>query len=272
MKKPKNYQTGPAPIYLRITVNGKRSETTTGRECDPARWNNQAGRANGTKEDVRAFNAYLDDLQKKVYEAHRQLTEADAVITAETIRNKFLGKTEKPRSLIEIFKEHNKKMEALLGEEYSKGTLCRYQTSLKHTQDFLTWKFNLTDIDIKLIDHAFITEYEFYLRSVRKCNNNSAVKYIKNFGKIIRICLANQWLSYNPFSNYKNKIKAVERVYLTTEELQELADKDLPTERLGQVRDIFLFCCFTGLAGDSDERDHSNPAQADHPFRAKLTT
>jgi site-specific recombinase XerD len=248
MKKQKNYQSGSAPIYIRITVSGKRSETTTGRECDPSRWNTGAGRANGTKEDTRAFNAFLDDLQTKVYQAHRLLTEADELITAETIRNKFLGKTEKPRSLIEIFKDHNKKVEALIGKEYAKGTLCRYQTSLKHTIDFLKWKYNLTDIDIKKVDHAFLMEYEFYLRSERKCANNSAVKYIKNFGKIIRICIANRWLTYDPFLNYKNKIKTVDRVYLTTGELQAMINKDMVTDRLTQVRDIFLFCCFTGLA------------------------
>ena len=248
MKKQKNYQSGTAPIYIRITVSGKRSETTTGRECEPSRWNTGAGRANGTKEDTRAFNAFLDDLQTKVYQAHRLLTEADELITAETIRNKFLGKTEKPRSLIEIFKDHNKKVEALIGKEYAKGTLCRYQTSLKHTIDFLKWKYNLSDIDIKKVDHAFLMEYEFYLRSERKCANNSAVKYIKNFGKIIRICIANRWLIYDPFLNYKNKIKIVDRVYLTTGELQEMTNKDMVTDRLTQVRDIFLFCCFTGLA------------------------
>ena len=248
MKKQKNYQSGSAPIYIRITVSGKRSETTTGRECEPSRWNTGAGRANGTKEDTRAFNAFLDDLQTKVYQAHRLLTEADELITAETIRNKFLGKTEKPRSLIAIFKDHNKKVEALIGKEYAKGTLCRYQTSLKHTIDFLKWKYNLTDIDIKKVDHAFLMEYEFYLRSERKCANNSAIKYIKNFGKIIRICIANRWLIYDPFLNYKNKIKTVDRVYLTAGELQEMINKDMATDRLTQVRDIFLFCCFTGLA------------------------
>ncbi|MGY0039411.1 site-specific integrase [Pedobacter sp. NJ-S-72] len=176
------------------------------------------------------------------------MTEEDTIVTAETIRNKFMGRTEKPRSLIDIFKEHNKKMEALLGKEYAKGTLCRYKTSLSHTQGFLKWKYNLTDIDIKAVDHAFIIEYEFYLRSERKCANNSAVKYIKNFGKIIRICLSNRWISHDPFLNYKNKVKTVDRVYLTTEELQEISTKDMATERLAQVRDIFLFCCFTGLA------------------------
>lgn len=248
LKRQKNYKTGPAPIYMRITVNGKRSENSTGRECEPSRWNTYAGRANGTKEATKAMNAYLDDLQKKIYEAHSQLTEADAIITAESIRNKFLGKGGQPRSLMEIFKDHNQKVAALVGKEYTKGTLCRYQTALKHTGDFLKWKYNLSDIDIKKIDHAFLMDFEFYLRSERKCANNSTVKYIRNFGKIIRICIANRWLAYDPFLNYKNKVKTVDRVYLTTEELQEMADKDMATDRLTQVRDIFLFCCFTGLA------------------------
>jgi hypothetical protein len=89
LKKPKNYQHGPMPVYLRITVNGQRAESASGRECLPSLWNNTAGRFKGTKEEIKSFNAYLDDLQTKVYQAHRLLTEADAVITAETIRNKF---------------------------------------------------------------------------------------------------------------------------------------------------------------------------------------
>lgn len=248
MKKQKNYQSGVAPIYMRITVNGKRSEATTGRECEPSRWNANAGRASGNKEEIRSFNAYMNDLQTKVYNAHRQLTEADELITAESIRDKFIGKAEKPHFLMEIFKDHNNKMEALVGREYTKGTLCRYQTSLKHTGDFMKWKYNISDIDIKKIDHAFILDYEFYLRSVRKFANNSAVKYIKNFGKIIRICLANRWLTYNPLMNYKNKVKTVDLVYLTTDELQEITNKGMVTERLTQVRDIFLFYRLTGLA------------------------
>lgn len=212
------------------------------------RWNANAGRANGTKEDIRSFNAYLDDLQKKVYEAHRLLTEVDELVTAETIRNKFLGKTERPHSLIQIFENHNEKMETLICKKYSKGTFTCFQTSLKHTRNFLKWKYNLNDINIKAIDHAFITEYDFYSRSKCKCANNSTVKNIRNFGKIIRICMANKWIVSDPFMNYKDTMKPVDRVYLTNDELQELADKKLATDRLMHVRDIFLFCCFTGLA------------------------
>jgi site-specific recombinase XerD len=150
--------------------------------------------------------------------------------------------------LIPIFQDHNNKIKELLGIEYAPGTYERYQTSLKHTKDFLNWKYSISDIDITKIDHAFITDYEFYLRSVRKCANNTAVKYIKNFNKIIKLCLANDWLDKNPFANYKSKVKEVERVYLSEGEIQNIINKDFKTERLSLVRDIFLFSCFTGLA------------------------
>ena len=248
LKRPKNYEKGPIPVYMRITVDGKRSEVTTNRECEPSEWSTGAGRAKGTREKVRSFNAYLDNLQTKVYDACGLLANAEVDITAESIKNLFIGKVEKPHMILEIFTEHNRQMEALVGDEYASGTLERYQTSLKHTKDFLEWKYQKLDMDIKRIDHEFITNYEFYLRSERKCANNSAVKYIKNFKKIIRICLANGWITKDHFVNYKAKVKQVDRIYLNEDELQKITNKEFATNRISQVRDIFLFSCFTGLA------------------------
>ena len=135
-----------------------------------------------------------------------------------------------------------------MGLECAPGTLERYKTSLKHTKDFIQWKYNLSDINIEEIDHAFITEYEFYLRTVRKCNNNSAVKYIKNFHKIVNQCIANGWLNKDPFVNYKSKVKEVVREFLNDEEIERIINKKFAFERLALVRDIFVFSCFTGLA------------------------
>jgi len=248
LKRPKNYENGPMPVYLRITVNGKRAETTSGRECLPANWNGKSGRFRGTKEEIKSFNAYLDNLQSQVYDAHKTLTEAGVLITADLIKNKLLGKTEKSRTLISVFKDHNKKVAALVGNEYAAGTLTRYETSLRHTQSFMEWKYQVSDIDVKAVDHDFISNYEFYLRSEKKCANNSAVKYIKNFKKIIRICLASGWLEKDPFVNYKAKVKQVDRIFLSAEQIGQITEKTFDTVRLNQVRDIFLFCCFTGLA------------------------
>ena len=248
LKKKKNYTSGLVPVYLRITVDGARAEVTTNRECEPEKWNSHSGRATGTKENIKSLNAFLDNLQSDAYEAHRYLHENGKLITAESLKNRMLGKSEKSYMLIELFKDHNSKVASLVGKGFAPATHKRYETSLRHTQAFLKFKFGVADINIEKVDNAFINDYDYYLRTTNKCNNNSTLKYIKNLGKIIRICLSNGWIIKNPFVNYKGKIKTVNRVYLTEEEVQRMADKCFDIDRLSQVRDVFLFCCFTGLA------------------------
>ncbi len=247
-KKAKATTDGLVPIYQRITIGGHRLEISTKRYVDISKWSTEAGKMKGNSEDARALNVYLDILKSKVYDYQKEILHEKLLLNVENMRNKILGTTAKARMLVAIFQDHNNRVEALLGDEFAPGTLDRYKTSLKHTIAFMQWKFNISDIDIKRIDHAFITDYDFYLRSVRKCANNTAVKYIKNFGKIIRICLANDWLSKNPFVNYKAKVKEVERAFLVQEEIELISSKHFSTERLNLVKDIFLFSCYTGLA------------------------
>jgi len=66
IRKQKNYKGGVMPIYMRITVSGKRVNISARRDCDPVKWNNHAGRAIGTKEEIKSLNKYLDLLQYNV--------------------------------------------------------------------------------------------------------------------------------------------------------------------------------------------------------------
>jgi len=248
-KKSKNHQPGqPIPVYLRITVAGKRAEISINRHVDPDKWISEAGRLKGHGEEARKFNAHLDTLRSKLYDAHDALIRENKYITAEAIKNKYLGIGEKMRMLVPIFKKHNDEVAALVPAEFSAGTLERYKTSLSHTIEFMKKRYGIADICINEINHEFIMDYDFYLRSERKCANNTTVKYIKNFKKIIRICIANGWLDKDRFVSYKPKVKEVERGFLTEGQIQTILNKEFPTERLNQVKDIFLFCCFTGLA------------------------
>ena len=247
-KSTKSNSAGQFPIYVRLTVDGKRLEFSSKKFIDPAKWSAEMTKMKGQSEDARSINEYLDLIKSKVYTIQMDLIHRNENITIEVFKNILNGTHERKRFLIPIFQEHNNKIKELLGIEYAPGTLERYETSLKHTKNFLIWKYNISDINIDKIDHAFITDYEFYLRTVKKCANNTAVKYIKNFNKIIKLCLANDWLDKNPFANYKSKVKEVERVYLSEDEIQNIINKDFKTERLSLVRDIFLFSCFTGLA------------------------
>jgi len=249
VKRSKTNAEGLAPVYLRITVDGVRIEISSKRYVNPDRWSTNGQKLNGNNEAVKSINAYLKTLEHQVYDVHRDMIERKLLITAPNLKDRLLGGKHSPgKMLVPIFQEHNRQVAALIGKEYAKGTLDRYETSLKHTQAFLQWKFNSCDIDIRAIDHEFIMAYDFYLRSERSCNNNSTVKYLKNFKKIILICIANGWLDKDPFVKYKPKVKEVKRDFLNAEELEVMAKKKLVSDRVSQVRDIFLFSCYTGLA------------------------
>ena len=239
---------GTAPIYLRITIDGKAADIAAKRYIEPQKWDGKAHKALGNSQEARTLNVYLKTLKQQVYDSHYVMLKGDKNVTAVGLKSKLLGTDIEQRMLIPIFQDHNDKVEALVGHDFAPGTLERYKTSLKHTQEFINWKYKISDIDIKAIDHAFIMDYDFWLRSVRKCGNNTAVKYIKNFKKIIRLCMAHGWLNKDPFLGYKAKLKAVERPFLSKEEIQTMYEKEFVSDRLTQVQDVFLFCCYTGLA------------------------
>ncbi|AIN74621.1 site-specific integrase [Flavobacterium psychrophilum] len=248
IKRSKTNNEGVCPIYVRVTVQAKRFEFSSNKFINPEKWSGEGSKVKGTNEEARTINSHLDYLKNQILESEKRLFKKDIIINSENLKNELLGVNETKRMLIPIFQDHNNKIKELVGKEYAPGTLERYKTSLKHTIEFLEWKYKASDIEITKIDHAFVTDYEFFLRSVRNCANNTAVKYIKNFNKIIKICIANHWIERNPFANYKSKVKEVERVYLSEDEIQNIINKDFKTERLSLVRDIFLFSCFTGLA------------------------
>lgn len=239
---------GLLPIYLRITVDGVRIEISTSKYVEKSKWSVEGAKIKGNSEEARTINNYLDILKNKVYETEKTMLNNNLEITANTFKNKFLGIEEKQRMLIPIFQEHNKRMEALIDKEFALNTHKRYETSLGHIQEFLKHNYSVNDIPIKEVNLAFVNDFDFYLRSVKNCNNNSTIKYVRNLGKIIKSCYANEWIQRDPFLNYKGKVKEVEREFLSKEEVNTIYLKEFSTARVNQVKDAFIFCCFTGLA------------------------
>jgi hypothetical protein len=194
------------------------------------------------------LNAYLDTLQSKAYEALRFFIDRDEIITAEKIKDKLSGIKERPKKILEVFQHHNDQIKTLVGKSYAALTLKRYITALDHTREFISWKYHLSDLDIKKLNYEFIAEYNFYLRSIRKCGHNSTMKYLSNLKKVVLLCLKKGWLLRDPFYGFNLATKEVIREILTNDELSAIASKQFLTERLNITRDIFLFSCYTGLA------------------------
>ncbi|WAC11444.1 site-specific integrase [Dyadobacter pollutisoli] len=248
LKTTKNQKEGLRYVYLRITVDGKYIDLSTKRLCNPNRWSTEAGRATGNNEAARTLNAYLDTLTSKVFQARKMLIDDDKHVTAETLKNVLLGKSTEKRTILEVFEHHNKQMEALVGKEFAPLTLKRYKTAREHTQSFIQWKYKVDDFLISDLDFEFISEFSFWLKTARGCNHNSAIKYMSNLKKIVLICVNNKWLKKDPFQGFKLTKKEVVKNPLSREELKRLTEKVFEVERISQVRDIFLFCCYTGLA------------------------
>jgi site-specific recombinase XerD len=248
VKSSKASKNGLLPIYQRITINGTRIELSTSKFIEKSKWNASAGKIKGNSEEARLINSYLDVLLSKVYETEKWMVNNNQEINVQTFKNKFLGIEEKQRQLILIFEDHNKRMKELIGSNFANNTYKKYETTLSHVKEFLKIQYNVNDISLNQVDIAFINDFDFFLRNTKKCNNNSTIKYIRNFGKIIKQCYVNGWLARDPLLNYKGKIKEIERVYLTQEEIETLLNKEFKIKRLELVRDMFLFSCFTGLA------------------------
>ena len=236
------------PIYMRITINGQRIEQTIQRYVDPSQWSVSAGKMIGKTPEAKMINNHLNLLSSKVHDIEKQLLQTGKAVTYQSFKDKWFGVEEKPFMLLEIFQQHNDQVKELVGKEYSKETLQRYVTSRDHTRSFLKWKYKVDDIDIRKLNYEFISDYAFWLKSKRSCNHNSTMKYLANFKKVVLICIKNGWLQKDPFTGFKLTRREVQRPFLTETELQEIASKQFPTERLTYVRDIFLFSCFTGLA------------------------
>ena len=248
IKRTKKKKDGTVPIFARLTVNGLRSEFALQKSINENQWNKENGCVRGSNIDSRKFNASLDLVKNKLYGHKLELEEEGKEVTAVGLKNAYLGIDEKAKTILGIFNEHNERCKELIDIDFAHGTYERYMTCAKHIERFILHKYHKSDLPIKSVTPVFIRDFEFYLKTKRKCNNNTTVKYIKNFKKIIRIARANGWLKSDPFTNIKFHLDEVDLDFLSEEELNKVMNKHFNFERLQQVKDTYLFCCFTGLA------------------------
>ncbi|WP_262916221.1 site-specific integrase [Flavobacterium algicola] len=235
-------------IYLRITVDGIPKETSTKRKWDISRWDQKLERAIGTKEDAKSINMFLESLTLKINEYKTENMYNGKLITAQKVMDYILGKNAARVKVLEEFQKHNDEMTALLGKGYAKGTLDRFTITINHLRAFIRLKFNAEDLEFSDLNLEFIKDFQFYLRSVRNCSNNTTLKYIANFKKIVLRAIDNEVILKDPFKNFKAKKSKIIKKPLSTQELYELERHYFSTDRLNVVRDVFVFQCYTGLA------------------------
>lgn len=249
IRRDKPFANGEVPINIRITLNGERVEFNAKRSVDPNLWNQKTCRAVGKSEKTKSLNSYLNLVNIKLCDSMRDLEERGIEVTAENIKNNYLGLMEhKQLTLFTLYTEHNNKMKALLNKGYALSTLEKHYTTVTHLKEFLKKKYKMNDIAIDKIDNIFLTDFQFFLRSDKSIGNNTTIKYMKNIGKILKTAYDAGYIKRNPMTGIRMHTEEIERPFLDKVELETLYQKTFTVKRLEQIKDAFLFCCFTGLS------------------------
>ncbi|UEG49361.1 site-specific integrase [Ferruginibacter lapsinanis] len=237
------------PIYCRLTIQGKSREFSTQIWAQNEKWNPKAAKINGTTEVAKTANHTLTTIKLNLLNIRADFQSQGKLITPEIVVNTHLGKSGKLYTLIQLHEYYNEQhVKKLIGKDYAIGTYERYKTSLDHLKRFLTYKYKIDDLFPHDLNYSFATDYEFYLKTTRSCSHNTSLKYIKNLKAVINFAVRQEWIKNNPIERYRGKLERIDKEFLTEKELNVIENKILPNERLNEVRDVFIFCCYTGLS------------------------
>ncbi|MFR9598382.1 MAG: phage integrase SAM-like domain-containing protein, partial [Rikenellaceae bacterium] len=192
------------------------------------------------------LNNYIASVRSKLIGIHTELVRQDEVITANRIKDIYnnVGREAETKGLCEVYQEHNERCRSLIGIDFAESTVLKFDSSLKSLRDFIWVKYRKKEYRLQDLDVDFMRDFDFYLKTVRKCQHNSAIKHLKNLKKIVRQAVNSNLLERNPFAAYTIIQEDVDREFLSDDELTRIIEKDFACERVRQVRDVFVFCCF----------------------------
>lgn len=250
IRKARMSRSGEAPIFARLTISGQRAEFNINRSVDPDNWNAAKGLSKGKSKRDLELNKYLDSIRVRISEIHTMLVKEEEVINPNVIKQHFLGNAEGPKMLVEVFNYVNDQHK----ERFDRGDICdgtylRWKRCAEYLSEFLQKREGREDVPIKKLTSGMIDDFEHFLRVNKGNSNNTAIRYVRFLKKVTRVALANKWLEEDPFIDKHYSRTTTNRGFLTEDEVKRIMALDF-TElpRLDQVRDTFIFCCFTGLA------------------------
>lgn len=243
-------KTGLMPIFVTIRQNGERVTFTTGKYIHPNEWDAVKQKAKGKSETAQAINTYLLQLRNKIYRRELELMDRGYIVNPSTLRDACLEKVEsiQSKSLCQIFQEYIDDARKSIGIDVKKDTVYSYERTYDLLKDYMKVTYKRNDFALQELNLSFIDKFNVYLRSELKHKKNTAVKHLRCLMRVVNVSVANRHLSFDPFLNFKAQREICERVFLTEEELRILINKDFRIKRLERVRDLFVFCCFTGLS------------------------
>jgi len=180
IKKSALKSNGKAPIMVRITLNGEIVQFSLKCEVNPKEWNPRAQHVIGKSANAVKLNGLLDNSRAIIFNHYREISEREATVSAEKVKNAFLGLKTSQLSLLVLFDKHIKDLETKIGKEMTRITYLRYVRVRNRLELFMQRKYNISDIDLREINYSFLCDFEIYLKSSYDCGHNAAMKLIKH--------------------------------------------------------------------------------------------
>lgn len=240
---------GRCTILARITVNGVMTHVSTKFQILPERWNVKEGKTLGHSREEKEINSHLETLHASIVRRYYDLQAAGKELSAHRLKMELTSTDEEKNiSVNDLFERFINDYEKLvLTQDYGKESFCRYKVCRDRVQEFMKKEYKVHDMPLTAINKRFLDKLYLYLRTERKINNNTAVKFMHRFSSVYKMARDNGWIVGDPFKLQHLHIDKVDRGFLTTEELEIIYNHEFASARLETIRDIFIFCCYTGL-------------------------
>jgi integrase len=239
---------GKAPIMGRITVNSTIAQFSCKLSIKPSLWDTKANRAAGKSLESQKINQKLDNIRTQIGKQYQTICDKDAFVSAEKVKNAYLGFGDEYRTLLSIADEFYEQYGKRVGKDRSEGSYEQLLINRKRVEMFLRDKYSLSDIPIREIEPQFIQDYYTYLLEERKLAGSTLLTAITKLKQIMLIAQRSGYVQFNPFAGFRFKAQTRDRGYLTEDELQRFMTVELRRYKQRQIRDIFVFCSFTGLS------------------------
>lgn len=240
---------GKSPIVLRITLDGDRVTIgTTGITITPSLWDIKKQRLKGKTTEALQVNKKLDNIESEIQEISDKL-EYEGKLSLEKVKAIYLNTEDDSNTIGALFDKYLSSIKDQVAVKHlSTTTLQKYMLCQVRFMAMLNDKFHCKDMLLKDVTPAVIQDFSVYLMTVVRQCNNTAMKTMKTLKTVILYGIKLGVIHSNPYLGVKLHLEPVDRGFLTEEELQSIIKKDFEIDRLGFVRDLFVFSCFTGLS------------------------
>lgn len=250
LEKSKTTKDGRLPITVRLTVDSKRAEISLGQKISPEMWNQEAGIAKGSSQEARLINTVIDRVKNKLRQQYDLLASLNDYVSAAMVKDAYQGKKKKEESktLLQAIDFVIDKMEKKVEKKLrAKATLTKWKTTKDKIVQFLGFSDQVEDMPLDKITYSFAEDFVDFLMLEQDLISNSAMKYLKNTKHVLKNATSRGWMEKNPIEAYECCYIHPERDILSAEDIIIMYNKKMPVARLEEVKNNYLFMCFTGL-------------------------